>query len=95
MLEHRPPFVGLYDLTYKIHVRTPLDELSARRKDLYLLRTTQYKNTRAKHPCPREGFKPATPATERPQSYALDTATPATERPQIYALDTATTGIGI
>jgi hypothetical protein len=47
--------------------RTPLDEGSARRRDLYL--TTQT-FTRNKHPCP----EPTVPASARPQTYALDRA---------------------
>jgi thiosulfate reductase cytochrome b subunit len=47
------------------HGRTPLDEWSARRRDLYLHRTTQQTNTRDKHPCIRAGFEPAISATKR------------------------------
>jgi hypothetical protein len=38
--------------------RTPLDELSARRRGLYLHRTTQHINTRDKHPCPQRDSNP-------------------------------------
>ena len=48
--------------------RTPLDEWSARRRDLYL--TTH--NTHNRHPCLPVGFEPAIPAGERQQTYALD-----------------------
>ena len=48
--------------------RTPQDELSARRRDLYL--TTH--NTHNKHPWPPVGFEPTVSAGERPQTYALD-----------------------
>jgi hypothetical protein len=54
--------------------RTPLDEGSARRRDLYL--TTQTL-TRDKHPCPPVGFKPTIPASARPQTYALTVFMPA------------------
>jgi hypothetical protein len=52
--------------------RTPLDEWSARRTDLYL--TTQNTHKRQTPMCPA-GFEPATPASERPQTNALDRAT--------------------
>ena len=49
--------------------RTPLDEWSARRRDLYL--TTH--NTRNRQTLmPPAGFEPATPANEWPQTHALD-----------------------
>jgi hypothetical protein len=48
--------------------RTPLDEWSALRRDLYL--TTH--NTHNKHPCPPVGFEPAISTRERPQIYALE-----------------------
>jgi hypothetical protein len=50
------------------HGRTPLDERSARRRDLYLHRTTQQTSF------PWAGFEPAIPAIKRPQTYALDGA---------------------
>ena len=48
--------------------RTPLDEGSARRRDLYL--TTH--NTHNRHPLLPARFEPAIPTGERPQTYALD-----------------------
>jgi hypothetical protein len=39
--------------TIDTYGRTPLDEWSARRRGLYLHRTTQHRNTRDKHPCPQ------------------------------------------
>jgi hypothetical protein len=42
----------------KTHGRTPLDEWSARRRDLYLHRTTQHINTRDNHPCPERDSNP-------------------------------------
>ena len=48
--------------------RTPLDEWSARRRDLYL--TTH--NTLARNIHAPEGFEPTIPASERPQTHALD-----------------------
>ena len=58
--------------------RTPLDEWSARRRDLYL--TTH--NTHNRWPSmPPVGFEPTISAGERPQTYALDRASTAYTRP--------------
>jgi hypothetical protein len=46
--------------------RTPLDELSVRRKDLCLITYNTHKR--------QTGFEPAIPASERPQTHALDRA---------------------
>ena len=55
--------------------RTPLDEWSARRRDLYL--TTH--NTHNRHTSmPPVGFEPTISAGERPQTYALDRSTTGT-----------------
>ena len=51
--------------------RTPLDELSARRRDLYL--TTHNTHNRQTF-MPPVGFEPTISAGERPQTYALDRA---------------------
>ena len=49
--------------------KTPLDEGSARCRDLYM--TTH--NTHNRQTCmPSTGFEPAIPANERPQTFALD-----------------------
>ena len=50
--------------------RTPLDEWSARLRDLYL---TTY-NTHDRYPCPPVGFETTISAGERPQTYALGRA---------------------
>ena len=50
--------------------RTPLDERSARRRDLYLTITT----LETKSNMPLAGFEPTILADERPQTYALDRA---------------------
>jgi hypothetical protein len=50
---------------------TPLNELSARRRDLYL--TTHSTHDRQTSMPPVE-FEPTIPADERPQNYALDLA---------------------
>jgi hypothetical protein len=52
--------------------RTPLDEGSAHRRDLYPTRQTLYKR---KTCMPPVGFEPAFPASARPQTYFLDRAT--------------------
>ena len=49
--------------------RTPLDEWSARRRDLYL--TTHNTHNRQTF-MPPVGFEPTISAGERPQTYALD-----------------------
>jgi hypothetical protein len=49
---------------------TPLDEGSARRRELYLATQTLYK-TNIHDPV---GFEPTIPASARPQTYALDRA---------------------
>jgi len=73
-LAQQPP-VGQGLLIHKVsrsHTtvgRTPLDEWSACRRDLYL--TTQNTHNRQTS-MPTVGFEPTTPAGERPQTYALD-----------------------
>jgi len=51
--------------------RTPLDEWSARRRDLYL---TTHDTHNRQMSMPRVGFKPTISADERPQTYDLDRA---------------------
>ena len=51
--------------------RTPLDEWSARRRDLYL---TTYNTRNRQTSMPPVGFEPTVSACERPQTYALDRA---------------------
>jgi hypothetical protein len=50
---------------------TPLDEGSARRRDLYLITQTLYKRQTSMLTM---GFEPTIPASARPQTYALDRA---------------------
>jgi hypothetical protein len=50
------PFWGFCDHT-QLDIR-PLDEWSARRRDLYLHRTTHHINTRDKHPCSQRDSNP-------------------------------------
>jgi hypothetical protein len=51
--------------------RTFLDEWSARRTDLYLTTHSTHKRQTS---MPTVGFEPATPASERPETHALDRA---------------------
>jgi len=51
--------------------RTPLDDRSARRRDLYL---TTHNTHNRQTPMPPMEFEPTTSAGERPQTYALDRA---------------------
>ena len=51
--------------------KTPLDKRSARRRDLYL--TTHITHNR-EISMPPVGFEPTIPASERPQTHALDRA---------------------
>ena len=60
--------------------RTPLDEWSARRRDLYL--TTHNSHNRQISMLPM-GFEPTISASERPQTYALDSAATGTGPRQI------------
>jgi len=60
--------------------RTPLDEWSARRRDLYLTKqNTHNKQTSI----PPVGFEPTISAGERPQTYVLDRAATETGLPEI------------
>jgi len=52
--------------------RTPLDEWSARRRDLYL---TTHNTHNRQTSMPPVGFEPTISSGERPQTYALDRAT--------------------
>jgi len=51
--------------------RNPLDEGSARRRDLYL---TKHNTHNRQTSVPPAGFEPAIPASERSQTHALDRA---------------------
>jgi hypothetical protein len=67
----RPPhYRGItITLRHTTFGRTPLDERSARRRDLYLT-THDTQNRQAS--MPRAGLEPAIPASERPRTQALD-----------------------
>jgi len=63
-------FTTFLDLTrHTTSGRTPLDEWSARRRDLYL---TTHNNHYGQTSIPPSGFEPTISAGERPQTYALD-----------------------
>jgi len=62
--------------------RTPLDEWSARRRDLYL---TTHNTHNRQTSMPPVGFEPTISAGERPQTYALDRAATGTGI-QLYRL---------
>jgi hypothetical protein len=67
-----PVFFSLdHTQTHTTVGRTPLDEGSSRRRDLYLTTQTLYKRRISMPPV---GFEPTIPASARPQIYALDGA---------------------
>ena len=69
-MEHS--FLMFLDHTRRTTVgRAPLDERSARRRDLYL---TTHNTHNRQTSMPPVGFKPTISAGERPQTYALDRA---------------------
>jgi hypothetical protein len=76
----RQPYLGLgllvssrfHDHTHLRHNtvgRTPLDEESARRRDLYL---TSHNTHKRQTSMPPVGFDPTIPASERPKTHVLD-----------------------
>ena len=78
----RPPHWG-FRITF-IHNtlgRIPPDRRSARRRDLCLSIHNNHKRTTCMLP---EGFEPAIPASERPQTHPLDTAATGTSQPIIW-----------
>jgi hypothetical protein len=62
--------------------RSPLDEWSARRRDLYL---TTHNNLKGQIFIPPAGFEPTIPASERPQTQVLDRASTETGNCNIIA----------
>ena len=68
-----PPQYRVFAITHRrITVgRTPLDEWSARRRDLYLKTHNTHNGQTSMLPA---GFEPAIPASEGPQNHALDRA---------------------
>ena len=70
-MEH--PFLMFLDHTQRRSTvgRTPLDEWSARRRDLYL---TTHDTHNRQISMPPVGFEPTISAGERPQTYAIDRA---------------------
>jgi hypothetical protein len=68
-----PPHYRGFTITFRHTTlrRTPLDEWSARRRDLYL---TTHNTHNKQTSMPPVGFEPAIPASERPPTYTLDRA---------------------
>jgi hypothetical protein len=58
------PLASLEHTHIQTHGRTPLDECSARCRDLHLHRTTQHINTSDKHPCPERHSNPRDPTNQ-------------------------------
>jgi hypothetical protein len=86
----RQPLGGLGRLIFRgftitfIHTTlgmTPLDEGSARRRDLYL---TTHNTHKKQTSMPPVGFEPAIPASERPQTHALDRAATGIDNATFY-----------
>ena len=69
----RPPHFRGFTITLRHTTfgKTPLDEWSARRRDLYF---TAHNTHKRQTPIPPAGLEPAIPASEQPQSHALDSA---------------------
>jgi len=79
-------FFRFLDHTRRIRVcRTPLDEGSARRRDLYLTIHNIYNRQTS---MPPEGFEPTISAVERPQTYASDRAATGSGKQGIYFIKT-------
>jgi hypothetical protein len=69
-----PPQYRGFTITLRLSTlgRTPLDEWSARRRDLY---ATKHNTHNRQKSMPQVGFEPTISAGERPQTHALDRAT--------------------
>jgi hypothetical protein len=70
----RPPYYRRFTITHFRHTtlcRTPLEEGSARRRDLYL---TSHNTHKRQTSMPPLGFEPTILVSERPQTHALDRA---------------------
>ena len=67
-------------------VRTPLDERSARRRDLYL---TAHNTHNRQISIPPVGFEPTILAGERPQTYALDRTATGTGKVEVSTVKPA------
>ena len=78
----RPPHYRefMITLTYTTLGRTPLDEWSVRRRDLYL---TTHNTHNRQTSMPPVGFEPTIPASERPQTHALDRAATGTGKAEL------------
>jgi hypothetical protein len=67
----------------RLHSDTPLDEWSARLRDLYLTTHNTYKRQTSMLPA---GFEPAIPACDRPQTRVLDSTATGIDNLQIMLL---------
>jgi hypothetical protein len=84
---------GFLDHTRRTTVgRTPLDEWSARRRDLYL---TTHNTHNRQTSVPLEVFEPKISAGERPQNYALDRAATGTGKKYNYIRQWHLAGYGL
>ena len=85
-MEH--PFLMFLDHTQRRSTvgRTPLDEWSARRRDIYLTAHNTHKRPISMPPV---GFEPTISAGERPQTYALDRAATGTGTFRVQGLKMA------
>ena len=72
--------------------RTSLDELSARSRDLYLKETQYSQETDIHAPA---GFEPTIPASELPQTYALDRSATGIGKPLVYVTQYMFQGVRI
>jgi hypothetical protein len=68
-----PPHYRVFTITLRPTTfgRTPLDGRSTRRRDFYLITHNTHKRQTSMPPA---GFEPIIPASERPQTHALDRA---------------------
>ena len=83
----RPPHYCCFTVTLRHTTlgRTPLDEWSARRRDLYL---TAHNSHKRQTSMTTAGLEPEIPASERPQTHALDRAAPGIGLLLIYLFQT-------
>jgi hypothetical protein len=73
LMGQRPPHYPGFTITFRhtTIIRTPLEEWSVRRRDLYL---TTHNTHNRQTSMPPSGFEPTIPASERPQTHTVDRA---------------------